>query len=98
VAQLGRLRVRLEVGAHGGLMELRGDPDPGSTGARGSEMLVTARAGGALDVAATDSLVLGLRAGGGLPLRAVTARDRGETTTGASGSEWYAAIGPAVRF
>jgi hypothetical protein len=98
VMQRGPLELRFELGVGATEIEFRGDPAAGSSGDGGAELAVVARAGAAFSVDLTRSLVLSLRAGGGFPLRAVYARDHGDPAIGASGVEFYGAVGPAVAF
>jgi hypothetical protein len=91
-------RLSLEGGVWGARLEFQGVPTSGAAGARGGEVGIAGRGGAGVTVALSSALSLALRAGLGVPLRAVSARDDGKDAVGTSGVEWYAGLGPQVAF
>jgi hypothetical protein len=98
VVTLERLRVALEAGLWAAEVRLQGHAAQGTVGTEASAVTLVARAGVELTYRVAGPFLLAARGGAGAPLRAVVARDYGETGAGVSGFEWYAALGPGVSF
>jgi hypothetical protein len=95
---LGPFQVDVEASVFAAELRFRGSPLPGARGADQSALAIAARWGSRVSLPITPTFLVSLRAGFGTTLRGVSATDRGDTVTGASGFNFFGSLGPTVAF
>jgi hypothetical protein len=98
IARAGGVHAALSAGLFAADLRFHGDANGSGTGASGSAVLLSARAGAGFTFDVTHAFAILARSTVGVPLRAVSAQDDGHTAVAASGLEWSAALGPEVVF